>query len=382
MRVDIGGHRVIANHLAPAPGPDEAATPVRAPVKRAKRARKEIGGHDYDDDQKDIAPGGVVFTDDAAQFGAGATAQLIARISLPPSPIPIHTSEQGAIAILSAAARVPLASILSDLAALQSQRTFCIKSQSRCDRSTESMIARFLGYRSDAAEKDRKAVWKQASAIRNMVEVGEGHSVSDSQVRSALAACSLIIMLSAASRRGWDNHRTQVEKQMRQLAKQLPVWPWVEQVRGFGELGLAIIAAETGDLANYATKERVWKRLGLAVIDGERQQRKTGVEAAAAHGYSPRRRAEVWSLFSDAMFRLQWAGDKDADGKNPVLTKKPVAVPAHPIGPYGEAYARRKARTVTREGWTPGHRHNDARRIMTKVLIEDLWKVWRQELLA
>jgi hypothetical protein len=63
------------------------------------------------------------------------------------------------------------------------------------------------------------------------------------------------------------------------------------------------------------------------------------------------------------MFRAQWRGEKDG-------------IAAHAIGPYGEAYGERKAWNLAR-GWTPGHAENDARRYMTKRLIRDLWRAWR-----
>lgn len=257
---------------------------------------------------------------------------------------------------------VALADSIPALSELQRQRRFCIKSQSRSDRACEAFIARYLGYRPDMPKPEGAAIWKQAAAMRKAVEKGgEGHCLVGNQDSTALSACAPIILNSAASRLAWDSHRNQTEKQMRKLAKALPIWQWVEAVKGFGDLGLAIIIGETGDLSNYATKERVWKRLGLAVIEGERQQRKPGAEAAAAHGYSPARRAEIWTI-ADSMFKHQWAGAKED-------------VAAHAVGPYGAVYAARKAHTGTRE-WTPKHQDNDARRVMTKALIEDLWRVW------
>ncbi len=268
---------------------------------------------------------------------------------------------------------------VSALTELQRQRQFCIKSQSRCDRSCEAFIARYLGYRPDLPEAEGDILWKQARAMRRAVEKG-GHVVGDNQSMTAplaggegqasagnhkigaLSACTPIILNSAASRLAWDKHRANVERQMRKLAAALPVAPWASTIEGFGELGLAILIGEAGDLSLYATKERVWKRLGLAVIEGERQRRKAGAEAAAAHGYSPERRAEVWAI-TDSMFKHQWRGEKDN-------------APAHPVGPYGAVYARRKAHTVTREGWCLKHRDNDARRIMAKALVEDLWRTW------
>ncbi len=261
--------------------------------------------------------------------------------------------------------RVALAETIAELKVLQSQRRFCIKSQSRCDRSVESFVARQMGYAADADPKERKAVFAKASTFRKSVEKsGEGQIECEHQAEGALSAAVPLILLSAASRDGWDKQRKHVEKRMRQLARALPVWPFVESVKGFGDLGLAIILGETGNLSLYATKERVWKRLGLAVIEGERQQCTTDKLKAAAHGYDPSRRAEIWTI-ADSMFRHQWAGEKDG-------------APAHATGRYGEIYAARKAHTADREGWTLAHRDDDARRIMSKALIEDLWREWRR----
>jgi hypothetical protein len=258
-----------------------------------------------------------------------------------------------------------LATACDELRALQRQRQFCIVSQSRCDRSCESFIARIIGFDVNADEKARKAVFKRASDLRKAVEKGQGGEgladPGDRELR-ALSACTPIIVSSAAARAGWDTLRLNTEKRMRQLARSLPVHGWVQTVPGLGDLGLGILIGETGDLAGYATKERVWKRLGLAVIGGVRQSRRTNAEEAAAHGFSPKRRAEVWTI-ADSLFRAQWRGAREG-------------VPARPIGAYGEVYAARKAHTADREDWTPGHCDNDARRIMAKFMIENLWRVW------
>jgi len=259
-----------------------------------------------------------------------------------------------------------LTATISELIALQRQRKFCIVSQSRCDRSVESFIATQLGYNKDADAKERKAVFAKASAFRKEVEKnGGGQSAFESHKADAPSVAIPLIVLSASAREAWDKHRNQVEKRMRKLAQTLPGWGYASTIKGLGEKSYAILIGECGDWSNYATKERVWKRLGLAVIEGERQGRRSNAEDAAKHGYSPKRRSEAWNI-ADSLFKHQWRGAKDD-------------TPAGPIGRYGEIYAKRKAHTETREGWTPAHRDNDARRVMTKVLIEDLWKAWRQD---
>ncbi len=259
---------------------------------------------------------------------------------------------------------VALSDIIAEIRELQSQRRFCIKSQSRCDRSVESFIARGFGYTTDLDAKARVAMFAKAAEFRRKVEKdGGGQSCTAQSGQRDSAPAIPLILLSAQSRRSWDAYRKQIEAQMRTLAKTLPVWPWADNVRGLGELGVAIIIGEAGDPANYPRVECLWKRLGLAVIDGERQQRKSGAEAAAAHGFNPSRRAEIWTI-GDSLFRSQWRGAKDD-------------APAHPLGPYGAVYAKRKAATEGRDGWSLGRRDADARRVMTKALIEDFWKAWK-----
>ncbi len=284
-----------------------------------------------------------------------------------------------------------LANIVSELAALQRRRRFCIQQQSRADRSIESLIASTLGFRIDATEKERKSVFARAKAYRQSVERGgEGQRYADAQSSAALSALAPMILVSAATRAPWDDLRKQAEKEMIRLAKSLPVYEWARSIKGFGDKGLAIIVGEAGiPIGEYRTVEGFWKRMGLAVIDGERQRGKTDKVQAAAHGYSPKRRAEIWML-AHSMFKAQWNGDKDEDGKNPAKTGKPIVISAHAAGPYGEIYAARRASTTPRieatadlllgspEKWIPLRCFNDAVRVMSKALLRDLWVEWRR----
>lgn len=295
----------------------------------------------------------------------------------------------GATSTTEATLPPPLHPSIPALIAMQRQRTFAIKSQQRIDRACESFIASSLGFGVDMDPAKRKEIYARAAKIRRSVEKGatgrtntlpqtppskrsaKAIPQSDTNVTddNAVAdACSPIILASLMARSAWDAMRTGAEKEMRRLAETLPVWKWSVGVKGFGALGVAIIAAEAsgprGDVGSYPTKERLWKRLGLAVIEGSRQRRVTDATGAEQHGYNPRRRSEIWTI-ADSMFRHQWAGANEEAG-----------TAAHPAGPYGAVYMRRKSHTEGRE-WTGGRRENDARRVMTKALIEDYWRVWR-----
>jgi hypothetical protein len=147
----------------------------------------------------------------------------------------------------------------------------------------------------------------------------------------------------------------------------------------------------------------------MAVVDGRRQGdpgAKATSEDWIEHGYSKKRRGQVWAMLDDVMLRGQWRGDKDEDGADPKKTGKPVAAPAHAIGPYGEHYGRKKAeyislneqrayapladeilyrqknldkktRAIFESGRiTPKHIDNRARRYMAKMFLKDLWTEW------
>ncbi|MCB8880111.1 hypothetical protein ACELLULO517_07680 [Acidisoma cellulosilytica] len=386
--------RSVADEIVPASGLSDGAATDASAVDVLPRGGE---GHSIPDDQSRPA---------LPASHAVADGGLLASISLPQQPVseangalsPVIMMPQGsgespadnarAISSLPTNSSVPelrpsssaVAAIVGELVELQKQRRLCIKTQSRLDRSIEAFMARFLGYAPDMEAEASKALWKRVRAARVAIEKG-GRPVRDSHHTAApsaggdghrglgdpgsfaLAACVPMVLLSAQSRESWDVHRKNVEKRMRTLAKALPAYPWAQQVKGFGDLGLSIILGETGDLSLYATKERVWKRLGLAVIEGQRQGRRTNAEEAAIHGYSPSRRAELWTICTDSMFRHQWAAEKDDRA-------------AGPKGPYGEVYARRRVNTREREGWSLGHQHADACRVMTKALVEDLWRVW------
>jgi hypothetical protein len=291
----------------------------------------------------------------------------------------------------------PTNETVKELVSLQSSRQFCITQKNRSERAIEQLIASTMGFRLDTDEKDRKSIFARAKAFRLAVEKGgEGHADPDTQSISALSAIVPLVAISADNRAPWVKLRKDVEKQMADLATYLPVYDFAKSVRGLGDLGLACLVAEAGiPIGDYRTVSGLWSRMGLGVKDGQRQGGWCNKEQLVNDNgdptlrYAPKRRAEAWAFCSDSMFRGQWAGDKDEDGNDPKKSGKPVLAPAHAVGPYGEVYGRRRMHTASRviateslpttdrDKWTNGRCHNDARRIMTKALLRDLWRVWR-----
>lgn len=288
--------------------------------------------------------------------------EMLARASGEGAAMPATTTRHAA---------PPLATIIAELVALGARRRFAIKQQIRMDNALGAYIRRGMGWRLDAPEKEREAIRKRAAALVRAIEAGKA---TDDPLADTMRD---IVVTSRQGREAFDALREGAEKNMRKLAKTLPVHAWARGVKGFGDLGLAIVVAECGDeVGNYKSPSAVWKRCGLAVINGERQRKHSDADLAAEHGYNPRRRAEIWTL-ADSMFKHQWAGADKETGEA-----------AHAVGPYGEDYGRKKAEYMQRveataelpagpEKWTPKRADNAARRYMTKCLLRDLWRAWR-----
>lgn len=189
----------------------------------------------------------------------------------------------------------------------------------------------------------------------------------DANVLYALITCQPFIEARALI----HSQRTETEKAMETAAKKLPdgVLEWVGATKGLGLPGLASIVGEAGNLSNYPTHSKLWKRLGLAVIEGERQQRKKGA-ASKKHGYSPSRRSVIWTL-GNSMFKT---GDDYADLYRQRKEVEVAKAEAEGLEVRPSARIPEKDKDRCR---SQGHIHNRAKRYMEKCLIRDLWRVWR-----
>lgn len=164
------------------------------------------------------------------------------------------------------------------------------------------------------------------------------------------------------------DEQAMTEKRLLAEVRKLPVIPWAQGIRGLGELSLSAIIGECGTgPGNFRSVSALWKRMGLAVIDGGRQRRIAG-EAAIEHGYNAQRRSIMWNI-GDLIIRAQIRVVKDEDGEK---TDQRIA-----LGDLGQLYLDRKVYEAERVE-TAGHAHNRAKRYMEKRLLRMLWQAWRQ----
>jgi hypothetical protein len=160
--------------------------------------------------------------------------------------------------------------------------------------------------------------------------------------------------------------QAEAERLLAREVRKLPIYGWAKQVSGLGDLSLAAIIGEcVHPPGSYRTHSALWKRMGLAVIEGGRQRRVTG-DAALLHGYNAERRAIMWNIGA-CLIKAQVRSVKDEAGTKQASTA---------IGAYGQLYLDRKALEATRTQ-TPAHAHNRAQRYIEKRLLRDLWRAWR-----
>jgi hypothetical protein len=177
----------------------------------------------------------------------------------------------------------------------------------------------------------------------------------------------------------FDEQRNIVEKRMKKAARQLPVAHFQKSTWGFSEVQLAQIIGETGDLNNFRSKSALWKYMELAVIDGERQRRKSEKYEALRHGYGGQRRSIMWNI-SSSLIGGMGKGVRPMVGEDIEFRSD--------LSPYQKSFIHRlrfeaekdpamyKGETAQgKESYTL-HAANRARRYVAKELLRDLRWAW------
>lgn len=180
-------------------------------------------------------------------------------------------------------------------------------------------------------------------------------------------------------------HKLAAEKQVEALAQSLPVMPWIETVRGVGPKGLGLIIGETGDLTNYAGPAKVWKRLGLAVAENGKAQRRVKGKATKAgdertltegelQGFSPRRRA-LMHVIGDNLIKQNGADGEFRQVYDARKAYEREQAEAQGLKVVPTAKIPKKHPEQYRSEW---YVHKRAMRYMEKRFLLRLWQEWRR----
>lgn len=195
---------------------------------------------------------------------------------------------------------------------------------------------------------------------------------------------TLIIALApfAAAIARFDEDIGPIEKRLVKLAKGLPIAPFVESVKGLGWSSVATIVGEAGDLSAYPSVAGVWKRMGLAVIDGDGRQRKVAdADRAMIHGYNPERRSVVWNAGNNVIGGMgngkRPLSGEDVDGREDWTPYEKLFV--HRLR-YEAARDPAMRLPDTKEGKESYTRYAAARakRYVEKRMLKDMTLAWRR----
>lgn len=154
----------------------------------------------------------------------------------------------------------------------------------------------------------------------------------------------------------FDLVRRSKSDHMSGLAERLPVWEaFGRGVRGFSSRGLAIVVGEAGNLSDYASDAKLWKRFGIAPYMDKacstwRREGGLTAEQWTEAGYSPQRLSALRGWVTEGMWRT---------------------------GTYAPLFKRRKAIEDARcESKMQAMRR--ALRYVEVKFLRHLWKAWIQ----
>ena len=274
---------------------------------------------------------------------------------------------------INTAGAIDIETILADIRAAHRERVFMMDSRKRSDLALGSYLRRHLGWRLDNPKDENNRI-KDLTA--ELIECGEKvHAGKDHKLKGSkeFIDCSAVILASIQARDPISAVEDRCTKDMEAAAKQLPVWSsFGEGVKGFGARSLASILAETGDLLNYATPSRVWKRMGLGVLDGVRQG---GLSKTAhksewiAHGYSRKRRS-IMFVIGDVLVKNQ-SEYREIYLARKEIERQKAAERGLLVAPAAKIPEKQKDKYIS-----DGHIHRRAQRYMEKRFLRDLWKAY------
>ena len=245
--------------------------------------------------------------------------------------------------------------IADTLAELQYRRRFYIKRLNMTENALRAVTRRALGWQWDMTEQERERLNNQAARIVDALMNGKTLRANDREVADVVSG-DVEVMRQA--REPMVKARHEIEKQMRREVRKLPVCSWAQGVRGLGELALAVIVAEAGDIGRYPNPGKLKRRLGLAPYKGHApstwrretwRERSLTADEWTELGYDATRLGELYGVVMEPMVKSQ--------------------------GAYKALYDAEKARFAPK-AQKPMHAHRHALRVMTQELVINLWRVW------
>jgi hypothetical protein len=190
----------------------------------------------------------------------------------------------------------------------------------------------------------------------------------------------------------------QEKEALKDIEQHLETMPFYRDVlsdktrfRGIGPTLAGVILAEF-DIRRHDTVSKMWAYSGLRPLDARRCKRcNQVVEASSDEAVKHPKTAipcehsgklvEIAETYASGKAQKRVRGEKL--NYNPWLRTKLVGVMAGNLlksgSPYRKLYDDYKHRWQSAgKGTSDGHRHNAALRYMTKMVLQDIWRLWRE----
>ena len=262
-----------------------------------------------------------------------------------------------------------------------------MKARIRVMNAASALVRRALGWQPDLTEAERAKISRDAQKI---MAADDLQALAPELMEVAIGLAADIGTAIEMALPG-EVHQNNIERDMRKIARQLPVWEWAKDVHGLSDLGVAIIVAEAGNLSRYPTPGHLRKRLGLAPMqkDGETRaysqwRRKGGLSAEewTAAGYKPQRRAMMFSQVGGPIIGFMAKGYRPLVGEDIEQNAD--------LSEYQKVFVRRlryeaardpeMSRPDTAAGKESYSKHcaMRAQRYTEQRLLKHLWQAWRR----
>lgn len=277
-------------------------------------------------------------------------------------------------------AAAPPLSIAETIALIRSahrKRQFAMEQRKRLMNALGAFLRTALGWTLEIPEAERKHI---ACKSETLIDIGRACAKGKRPdiVDADYAEWERVIQAALAGCVPWDALESDNTKRMEALAVTLPVWDrWAKSVRGLGARSLATLVAEIGNPDDYATVARVWKRMGVAVLDGVRQgglSKSANKDQWIEHGYKAKRRALLF-VVGDCLVK----SNGDGYYRAVYLARKQYKIAKAMERGMLVAPAARIPKAKREQYVSEGHIHKRAQRYMEKRLLKHLWQAWRAQ---
>jgi hypothetical protein len=269
-----------------------------------------------------------------------------------------------------------LATICFEIREQHRRRLFAMDQRKRADLALGGFLRRQLGWSFEATAQQNAVINER---VRRLLMIGElviGKKQPSPEADADYAAYAAVIEAAFEARAPMARVESDATKAMEKLAKELPVWSaFGEGVKGFGPRSLAVIVGDAGNLANYASVAKLWKRMGMAVLDGVRQgglSKTASAEDWLRHGYNARRRSQMF-VIGDVLVKNQ-GRYREIYLARKVYERELAEALSLTVAPAAKIPAKAKDQFRSE-----GHVHKRAQRYMEKALLRDLWCAWNRK---